>query len=233
MEKLIYPLWREEGSDPDVYRDGLLRELAPQLLDVGVQGLRLAVVDSAVAPAAAMRQEQLCSAPAALVSVWVHSAVERQPLEACLADSGGHFHGYAVTESTPLQVQEREGERTPGMNQVVFLQRPQRLSRQEWLSIWLESHTPVAIATQATFSYRQNIVVRPLTQGAPAIDAIVEEGFPAAAMTSPLAFYGADSDEELQARLKTMIDSCTRFIDFDRLNLTATSDYLLKRLAPA
>ena len=58
-----------------------------------------------------------------------------------------------------------------------------RLSYEQWLDIWHNSHTRVAIDTQSTFGYRQNVVVRPLTYLAPPIDAIIEENFPPAAMS--------------------------------------------------
>jgi len=53
------------------------------------------------------------------------------------------------------------------MYQVVLLRKPPRLSHEQWLEIWLGSHTQVAIDTQSTFGYRQNVIVRPLTFAAP------------------------------------------------------------------
>ena len=49
---------------------------------------------------------------------------------------------------------------------VAVLQRPDELAREEWLHRWLVDHTPIAIATQATFGYVQNIVIRPVTDDA-------------------------------------------------------------------
>ena len=102
------------------------------------------------------------------------------------------------------------------------------MSEADWLAVWLGSHTGIAIETQSTFAYRQNVVTRVLTEGAPEIHAVVEESFPDAAMTSPHAFYDVESDEELKARVGTMIESCARFIDFERINVMPMSDYLLK-----
>ena len=70
------------------------------------------------------------------------------------------------------------------------------------------------------------MVVRALTYAAPHYDAIVEENFPAAAMSSQQAFYAAEGDEpKYRANLKAMIDSCVRFIDFDRIDVIPTSEY--------
>ena len=75
----------------------------------------------------------------------------------------------------------------------------------------------------------QNVVVRALTHAAPGYDAIVEERFPAAAMTDPHAFFDAVGDEEkFQRNVAEMMDSCGRFIDFDKIDVVPTSQYVVK-----
>ena len=87
----------------------------------------------------------------------------------------------------------------------------------------------MAIDTQSTFGYKQNVIVRPLTYAAPPYDAIVEENFPAEAMTNPQAFYDAAGDEEKhQKHEQAMIESCMRFIDFDKLDRILMSEYVMK-----
>jgi hypothetical protein len=230
VEKLIYPLWEPAAADGNDFCDHLLEDLAPRLLEEGVRGLRLAVVDDAVSPAQSLRQQKLCEAPAAMISLWLDSAWRREPVEALIAGHSRRFCGYVVAESAPLVAAEAPGERVVGMNQVVFLERPPRLSREQWLHIWLNQHTGIAIETQSTFAYRQNIVVRQVCGDDLRVDAIVEEAFPAAAMTSPHAFYDVQTDAELQSRLTAMIESCARFIDFDRISVTPMSDYLIRQL---
>ena len=230
MEKLIYPLWEPTTSDGDDFRDSLLEDLSPRLLETGVRGLRLAAVDDAVSAAQSLRQEKLCDAPAGMISLWLDSAWRREPIERVISGYSRRFRGYAVAESAPLVAEEQAGGRVPGMNQVVFLRRPANLPRAQWLDLWLNRHTGIAIETQSTFAYRQNIVVRQVCGDELPVDAIVEEAFPAAAMTSQHAFYGVQTDEELQLRLTAMIESCARFIDFDRINVTPMSDYLIRGL---
>ncbi len=70
-----------------------------------------------------------------------------------------------------------------------------------WLQRWHIDHTPVAIATQATFGYTQNTVVRAFTPDAPPIDAIVEELFPIEAVSDLHAFFGAADDADLGDRM--------------------------------
>lgn len=227
MEKILYPLWKRADQDAEAFRQSLL-DLSPSLIEAGAKGLRLAVADSAVAAGENLRQAKLCDAPDGLLSVWMDSNVYRNKLESVFASHCDHFHAYLVTESTPLVPDQPLGERMNGWTQVVFLERPSGMSEEDWLTVWQGSHTPIAIETQSTFAYRQNAVVRTLSEGAPVIHAIVEESFPDAALSSPLAFYGARSEEELQVLVGKMIDSCARFINFDRLNVTPMSDYLLK-----
>lgn len=46
MEKLVYLLWAPEGRDRDAFRDLLLRECGPALLERGARGLTINVDDS-------------------------------------------------------------------------------------------------------------------------------------------------------------------------------------------
>ncbi|MNF11532.1 hypothetical protein D3C80_2127680 [compost metagenome] len=60
----------------------------------------------------------------------------------------------------------------------------------------------------------------------------MEEAFPPAAMTDPMAFFDAVGDQEkFQKNLGDMMESCNRFIDFDRIDVLPTSQYLLKTAA--
>ncbi|MEE4661897.1 MAG: hypothetical protein V2J89_15615 [Halieaceae bacterium] len=231
MEKLLYPLWKQEGVDADAFRQTLLEEVAPKLLSQqGVRALRLNVVDSAVAAAESLRQATITEPLDAMFSIWVDSANDRSALDAAVAPACREYAAYLVTESVPLVNDAPLGERMPGWTQVVYLERPSGMSEADWLSVWKGSHTSVAIETQSTFAYRQNVVTQRLSEGAVGIHAVVEESFPEAAMDSPMAFYDADSEDMLQARVKAMIDSCARFINFERINVVPTSEYLLKAL---
>jgi hypothetical protein len=111
---------------------------------------------------------------------------------------------------------------------VTFLQVPPRLSYEAWRQIWFNEHTPIGIETQANFRYAHNVVVMPLTEGAPPFRGIVEEGFPPEALHDSQAFYNAAGDEQRHQRhLQSMMDSCVKFIDFDRIDVIATSEYRL------
>ncbi|MDN5757047.1 MAG: hypothetical protein L0H59_00730 [Tomitella sp.] len=73
-----------------------------------------------------------------------------------------------------------------------------------------------AIDVQGTFGYVQNLVVRPVTSGAPEVAGIVEEQFPEDATTDWYAFYGVDrgsgrAKDELRRRMRAMSDSTATF----------------------
>ncbi|RLQ23797.1 hypothetical protein DWB85_01190 [Seongchinamella sediminis] len=237
MEKLIYPLWKAEAADSDGFRDQLLASLRQLAPNPAIRGLRLAVSDSAVAAGAQRRMAATRPLPDAVLSVWLDAAAgQRGDIEASLVDPVSRHHCYLVTEAEPLlnrSQQPGNDDRVPGMCQVVFLQRPPRLSESEWLSIWQDSHTQVAIDTQSTFGYRQNVIVRGLSYAAPPLNAMIEENFPEAAITCNHAFYGVaeDDDEGLARNAQTMMESVARFIDFDRIDVIPMSEYLLKPLA--
>ena len=233
MEKLAYILWKDSDKPRADFAAGLLQDTAPALLALDeVRHLQLNLVDEAVRPGEEMLQCNTLPRMHAVFWVWLDSAFRRAPVEQLLARAVPRMAGYLLTESMPLVNTEHRaglGERTPGFCQVTYLQKPPRLAREDWLKVWLESHTQVAIDTQSTFLYVQNVVARPLSYNAPHFDAIVEEGFPEAALTSWAAFYDAENDEEkFKKRQKAMIDSCVRFIDFDRLDVSLTSQYVLR-----
>lgn len=231
MEKMIYPVWKRESQSSADFRQQLLGPVSEGLIASGVRSLRISVVDDDVAPAAGLRQENSKPLMDGMISMWVDSAIYRQAQETIIAEAAARFHGYLVTESEPVVNTlhpPEQGQRTYGMCEVVFLQRPPRVAHEEWLNIWHQSHTQIAIDTQSTFGYRQNVVVRALTYAAPVYDAIIEENFPPEAMTSPNAFYDAvGDDEKCQANLKTMVDSVMRFIDFDKIDVLPTSEYTM------
>ncbi|MFC6342397.1 hypothetical protein ACFP8W_10430, partial [Nocardioides hankookensis] len=137
-------------------------------------------------------------------------------------------HAYAVDERRRLDPPEDwDGSRADALANVAVLRRPDELDRAEWLRIWMVDHTAVGIRTQATFGYLQNIVLEPLTPGAPRIDGIVEELFPSAAVTDIHAFYGSGGDDaELGRRIDVLMASVARIGADRQIDLVPTSRYL-------
>lgn len=237
MEKIVYLLWKDAGEARQAFCDRLCTRLAPALLDLQPLGLQLNLVDDSVLPGEHMLIENSRPRWFAMVSLWLHTAIDRGPVEKVLGEAVNRFAGYLVTESSPLPNPNPgsvSGRKSDGFTHVVLLQKPPRLSYRDWIDIWHNSHTRIAIDTQSTFVYRQNVVVRPLTYAAPPYDAIIEESFPLAAMTDWQTFYDASGNPELfRQRQQEMMASCQRFIDFDKIDACSTSEYVYRSVGTA
>ncbi len=235
MEKVIYVLWRD-GAATDKVFNAKVREAAEKLA-TRTKYVQVNLCDEAVAPAASLRQVSTKPQMEGLIQVWVDSSLDRfrAPLDEIVRAAAPRMSAYLTLESKIIpnvKHTPKAGQRTEGFSQVVFIKRPPRLTYGAWLHNWQGLHTAVGIDTQSNFEYIQNPVVRALTHAAPAYDAIVEECFPAAAMTDPQAFYDSKGDEnKYQENYKTMMDSVARFIDFDKLDVLPTSQYVIKPMS--
>lgn len=233
MEKIIYLLWRDPSLSAEDHGLHLRADLAPRLRQAGAQRLTINLDDAAVQPAAGLRQVHWQPQPSALLQLWLDSASDRsrEPLDRLVAAHCARHAAYLVTESQPLRNTlhpPQTGSRTAGWSQIALLERPQALDYAAWIEVWLNSHTQVARETQSHFEYVQNVVARVLTPQAPPVDAIVEECFPAAAMTDPYAFFDAVGDEaKFQRNLQRMMESVHRFIDMQHIEVIPTSQYPL------
>ena len=234
MEKVIYLLWRDPLTDGEAFGRQLRTGLAEKLVALGAHGVQVNVADNASAPGETLRQSNTKPQIEGMLSLWLDSAIQkfRCPFDEAIASVVPRMAAYLVTESQPIRNvlhPARPGERTAGFAQVAVLRRPPRLTYEAWLDIWHNSHTQVAIDTQSTFQYVQNVIIRPLSYGAPIYDAVVEECFPAEAMTDPQAFFdGAGNPERFQRYLQGMIESVQRFIDLDKIDVVPTSQYVIK-----
>lgn len=197
-------------------------DLHDALRAAGVCRLQVNVDDEPVA--AAMRIAHFDEPVGAVVSTWdVDAAAVSQALR-----SVARVHGYAVDERRRLDPPEAwDGSRADALSNIAILRRPADLERAEWIRRWMVEHTPIAIRTQATSGYVQNIVTGPATPDAPPVDALVEELFPSAGITDMHAFYGSGGDDaELSRRLTELMASVAR-IGADRdLDLVPTSRHL-------
>jgi len=229
----VYVLWRAETDSVEAFADRLTHDVADALLALDVRGLQINVGDDAVTPAV-IRIKELDPQMEAVVSVWLDTVMDaaRQPVDEVLTLATARLAGYLVTESVPLPNTTRGaplGTRTDGFANIAFLRRPERLSVAEWLDAWQNGQTPVAIETQSTFGYTQNVVVRPVTIDAPRFDGIVEELFPPEAMTDLHAFFDATGDDDKLARnMARMGESTARFGATENIDVVPTSQYVYR-----
>lgn len=222
MEKLVYVLLGASRFKPG--------ELARELASAGARRVAVNVADAHVAAKASARIARMEPVVGAVVSFWLGDVDGRGPLEGALARRAQRIAGYSVLESVALANTTRRaapGERTPGVNVIACIAAAPGLSREAFLAHWLERHRTVALETQATYAYVRNVVVRALTDGAPAWDGIVEEGFPAEAVGDPMLWYEAGGSQEvLKQRLERMIASCREFLDLARVEQHPLSEYV-------
>lgn len=213
---MVFALW---AADHDALRGEKLRSA---LAGAGVRRLQLNLDDADVAPAMRIPTGEPIGG---FVSVWTDG--DAAPVAAALAALADRVAGWSVDERRRLDPPEvADGERADTLANVAVLRKPDELDTAEWMRRWMVEHTPIAIRTQATFGYVQNVVVEPVTADAPYVSAFVEELFPSAGMSDMHAFYGSDGDDaELGRRLERLMASVAR-IGADRdLDLVPTSRY--------
>jgi hypothetical protein len=228
VEKVIIAL---RGTVPDeAWCERLLGPVASGLLDLGLPGVAVNVRDDAVSDSL-MTLTKLDPPVIALVTLWGQQSYGDQVRAgvALLARECDSVAAYLVTESVPLPPPETvPGSRTEGFANVALLRRPGHLDAETWFTRWHVDHTPVAIATQSTFGYVQNAVVRALTPDAPALAAIVEELFPIEATSDLHAFFGAADDADLSDRMNRMVASTAAFGANVDVDTVPTSRYVFR-----
>ena len=226
MQKLFYLLFDSPDADGTKLREALCSTAVPAMRASGATEISVFGSDADVAAGSPVRQTD--PPIRAMVSFWLKDASDRLPSEAALAAHCRGIAGYLVMESRPVPHGPPKGERTPGMKQIACIAKRADISQEEYIRIWHGDHRQVAIDTQATFGYVRNEIFRALTPGAPdQWDAFVEESFPIGALTDQHIFYGSDSEDEYQRRLKIMMDSCARFLDHGPVEVTFTSEYYM------
>ncbi|MEM9177374.1 MAG: hypothetical protein AAGC67_19340 [Myxococcota bacterium] len=224
MQKLFYLLFDGPDVDGDALRGSLVDRAVPAMRAHGAREITVFANDAAVAGGTPIQRSD--PPIRAMVSFWLDDAADRGPSEAALAAAVQRMAGYLVVESRPMVHERVAGARTPGMKQISCITKRADLSQAEYVRIWHEDHREVAIETQSTFGYVRNEIFRPLTEDAPTQwDAFVEESFPMEALTSPLAFYDAETQEEYEANFETMMKSCGRFLDHGPIEVTFVSEY--------
>jgi len=226
MEKLFYLLYDEATRPGAALREALLEKTVPALRAVGAQHVVVNVNDEHTEAGTPIRKSD--PPIRAAVAFWMQCADDRAPCEAALRAAAKRIDGYVVSESRPLVHATNPGGRTPGMNQITCISRKPGLSDEEFFRIWHGDHRRVAEETQSTTGYVRNVVAFRLNDDAPHYDAIVEETFPIEALTDPHVFYDAVGDEaKFRANLDRMMKSCARFLDFEPMECTHMSEYVL------
>jgi hypothetical protein len=238
VEKLVYLLWAPPGSGPEDHAR-IATALAGELLVLGPQRLWMQVDDADAQVPVPLPPPEGEAVPMGVVSIWLDRYDDRGPFEAVLRARCSQIAGYLVLESLYTDYGGNrhsgprdwpDGERSPGVTMVTLMERPDRLSPEEWVTHWHTVQSPVSESMQPRTRYVRNEVVRPVTPDAPPYRGIVEECWPSAEhVTDPMLFYCADGDSEVMgANLREMLSSVTAFLYLDRIRSITMSEYLLK-----
>lgn len=236
MEKIIYALWKDPAEEYARFNARLLGDIAARLGELA-HAVRVNVQDDSVSAGSSPRMTSTRPQMDAVIQLWLPSAndPERAATDAVIADAAPRHAAWLVSESTIIantQHPPATGARTEGFSQIVFLGLPPRLSWDAWRDVWQRQHSAVAVDTQSNFEYVQNLIIRPLSYGAPAYAAMVEECFPAAALTDEAVYFDAAGDPaRLAENQRQMMESCARFIDFDRIDCIPTSQFDMRPFA--
>ena len=166
MEKLCYVVWKPAPVPGAAFRDALLRDAVPGLRACGATRISVLVADEHAEVVQKARIAREGEPIAGLITLWLDSVDAHPQIEAVLREHASRLAGYLVTESVVLPNSTHiaaPGERTPGVTLLALLEKPERLSFEEWIAIWHGQHSPLALEIQCTYLYVRNVVVRALT----------------------------------------------------------------------
>ncbi|MGH9273117.1 MAG: hypothetical protein ACRDZU_00595 [Acidimicrobiales bacterium] len=236
MEKLIYGLWRRPDQDVDVVRKALLAEVAPALLALEVDGLRIEVEEPAgkiLRTGANPDGSLLCGS----VSIWLDSYDHRAPHEAAIAKAGTQAHGWIVAESVSKAYGANrtwpDGDVSPGMSILTFLDKGEDVSDEDFYRIWHGEHTPLTFEMHPFWLYVRNQALRPVTPGAPSVRGIVYEAVATdeELLELPRLFGCADEPKRLMDQIARIDAHIATFANPATLQCVTTREWIIKTLS--
>jgi hypothetical protein len=232
--KYVFATWDPLRRSRSATREALLERVAPALLGRCEQ-LGIDVADEHAAVRSPSPFPLWGDKPVGLVNAWTD---EPEEVLAALRDEGFEVHGWRVEESVPVDYGDNrhaeprdwpDGQRSPGLVAVTFLQRPASLDREEWIRRWHGRMSSVSEEIQPRTRYVRNVVEQALTEGAPPYEGIVEECWAdAETLANPRLFYGADSGAQVVRNMMRILGAVWHFAWPWKLHTVVMSEYLLK-----
>ncbi|HOD15566.1 MAG TPA: hypothetical protein PK307_05345 [Spirochaetota bacterium] len=236
--KVIYLLWAPRDQEKAKTRQLLLDDLATRCIGSGAVRLTMDIADPESemrSPAPKLyRGQPIC----ALINVWLEDMGQRRNIEDMLRYAGFKIAGYLVEESVYMDYGGNrhskprdwaDGRRSPGVTAVTLMERPRRLSREEWIRRWHGTMSPVSEEIQPRTRYVRNLVIEAITPDALPFEGIVEECWPSKKhVSSPFLFYGAGSVIQLAKNMCRILKAVRSFLDIHRIRTTVMSEYLIK-----
>ncbi len=229
MEKIAIQIWKNPNIDKENFKKFLIDEVPHSLKD-HISSYQVNLADEDVKDAAGLIQSCYPPSPNAIVFLKVKSLFHFEQRLSIFESYAKKFFSYIISESKIIEADDSKNlhKRTDGFSQIVFLEKPKNIETFDWFDHWTHHHTEIAIETQSNFIYTQNTVVRRLNKESPNFVAIIEECFPSEAMSDQEEFYAAKGNPTLlKKNVEIMMESCSKFIDFSRIEVIPTSRYLV------
>ena len=98
MEKILFVGWRPDGMTPAALREALLGDVGERLIAAGARGLAVLLVDEHTVAGLRIAQRD----PAAVVSLWLDSHLDRARFEPIVGEVLARAAGYVALESVPI-----------------------------------------------------------------------------------------------------------------------------------
>jgi hypothetical protein len=214
-------------TDPELTLEAVKEALQPLTAELsGSCGLRILIQDAESAVAAGYTQCAQPPLPDICICVDDIPSESVSVVQSSLLNLFPHALVVLCESRLVLTPDWQVGERTPGTVQLCTFRHKQDIPRDEFIQIWRDDHTSVAVETQSTFGYFQNLVCENQDTS---FDALVEEHFPIEAATSPEVFFDAvDDPAKLKQNIDCMMQSCARFIQQDTINVIHLSEYKIQ-----
>jgi hypothetical protein len=227
MEKLVYLCWKRADDSIAHFRDAILSEVAPRLLEGGVHSLTVNVADlgNPIEDSPLVIGEGRTIS--ASLSCWLDSIDTRGAIEQALSPLTDKLWAYLVTESVPMHYPDRtwpDGAKSPGVTLLTAFPKPDRLTDEQFYGHWHGSHTPLSFEIHPLWRYIRNAVARPLTAGAPPYKGIVEERFRVIedVLDMDRLFRGK------AANMRRGMKDVDQFLERDRILSTLMNEYIVK-----
>ncbi|RMF17237.1 MAG: hypothetical protein D6761_04695 [Candidatus Dadabacteria bacterium] len=237
-DKVQIVFWDERDRSPEALELQVVDRIGPELLPA-CDRLTALVHDVQAAkvrcPAPPRRGE---SRPAGMLDLWPTSNEVTDLALARLREAGFRPAAWRVEETVYTQYGDNrwgkkrdwpDGARSPGVVLLTLMERPRRLSKDEWLRRWYGRQSPVSEQMQPRARYVRNLVLDAITPDAPPVEGIVEEAWPDGRhVENPFLFYGARNPVELVINQAKMMASVLSFLNILKLRTQMVGEYFLK-----
>ncbi len=238
--KTVFALWNDADLSPEELRRLLVDEVVPDLLDGPVTWASVTVRDEEAAQVSAPTPFPLgVDKPAALLNLWSSDPGLVDVVLARLEPLGLRAHAWVSEASIYTDYGGNrhsgprywpDGQRSPGVTAVSFLTRPPAIPLDEWVRRWHGRMSPVSEEIQPRTRYVRNLLIAPMTAGAPPFQAIVEEAWPSPRhVRNPFLFYGAGYNPfKLVWNMVRLLAAVASFVKVPQVQTVMMSEWFLR-----